>query len=439
MTTFKEYSEKNTFKNTSNIKIRRAESVLINEDSRNTILNSKIIVQQKPKGLKVNIIKENNTGRAEEDWKVKFNNKFIYPNEFDYVTASQVRKYSKSTSQLKLIWEHLKKIGRTDIPVGTDLFVEFISNSENTTYTTLHSIVLIKGVIKNTLNEGSLISENNLKKYADLMCFDIPEILFEGYLNSNTAFVSGIKSEELKKLYRKSNIRRTGSKQTIKDSVDLFLAVESKYGGRENGIVVKYNNSIMKYINSIVESNKISNTDPKIIEEAVGLMKKIKTDNIEEAVTKLSEILKESKHDFQHTETLQYNTKNLIVKKFNSGVLFVGKFKDLCESKLKVLREASAKYKTMTIGIVSQRDTKGTKKERNEKIQEMFPNAEIVNTSTTDLDYIIKKCSNEITTVNEIEEDIEYKNFGALYGVKIISENRKSLTGLENKIKKAFS
>lgn len=419
MTTFKEYSEKNLFKTNSNLKIRYADSYLIDENKRQELINSYVTIEQKTSGTKINIIKESNTGIAENDWVVKCNNRRIYPTEFNFVSSPQVKKYSKGSSQLKLIWEHLKKINKVDIPVGTDLFVEFISKNSTNSYNNLYDFVLIKAVKKSIINEGTLVSSDYIKKYAEIMNFNLPCVLFEGYLNKD--FVNGIINEDLKKMYRKSNLSLDSlkdSKVLIKTISEIMLNIDSKYGNKESGIVIKYNGKILKYLNntSLIESS------PKItdIKESQIIFKAIKENSIESSLEKLSSILEEYKVDFDTKEQLHDSVKNLIIKKFSSGILILGKFKELTESQIEQIKEATIKYKTVTIGILSSSDTKGTKHSRNKIFQEHFKNIEIINSSTTDLQTILDKCQNEITEIIKLD-DVVVKRIERAFGIKLIN------------------
>lgn len=417
MQSFKEYSAKNVFRNKSDITIRTVKSYIITESKINEIFNSVVTVQQKPSGMKVILIKEDNTGRAEEDWTVKHKNKIIYPGEFNYVSSTMVEKYSTGISQLKLVWEHLKRLHKTDIPTGTELFVEFITKSENSKYNKYYDMVLIKAIHKSTLNEGSIVPNDTIDSYAKELDISVPYTIFEGKIASKTDFDNGILDENLKKVYRNSSIDWLDRKNTIKDIQNVLLETESKYGGKENGVVIKYGDTVLKSLNSKDKQSIKYKTIFENVNESYNYTQQVKAKNIEDALAELSNILSKSKEPFDIVESIHATSKNILLKKFSKNSVIVGTFQDLEKSRETII-ESLAKFESTTICIVSNSNTKGTKRERNEKILENFPTVNVINSSTTDLDFIIQKIPTEITTA--IIEDIEIKN-SSILGVSIES------------------
>ena len=101
-----------------------------------------------------------------------------------------------------------------------------------------------------------------------------------------------------------------------------------------------------------------------------------------------------------------------------SGALILGKFRVLTKAHYNMIKEAVAKYDTVTVNIVSSKETKGTKELRNEVMRHCFPDIEILNSSTGNIYTIMRKTQNEITDiiagsdrVKEYEKMLE-KNYG---------------------------
>jgi DNA helicase HerA-like ATPase len=67
-----------------------------------------------------------------------------------------------------------------------------------------------------------------------------------------------------------------------------------------------------------------------------------------------------------------------------------------------MIKEASARYDTVTVAIISGKDTKGTKQLRNQILEKCiteFGNIEIINASTGNIVTLVNKSTNNINTI----------------------------------------
>lgn len=422
---FKQYISSS--KGRLDIAIQSGETYLSSDARKEEFLTSNLTVEHKPQGVKITLLKKDNTGIAENDWIVANEGTIIYPNEHLYESKTSIRKNSINNSQFILVWEQLRKLRKVNIPLGTELFVEFLDRT--TTYTEKHKMVLM-GYTNSSYEEkqGKLITNPNLletdlrETYAKELNIDCPQVLFEGILDQNS-FANGIKNKDLKDSYRKSNI--WDKENIIENITSMMLDIDSKYGGPENGIVIKYNESIIKFINkkpdnSILESVKykteISKLSDLISEDIQKVIKKDKIQDISEVLTILSDRLKDMKIDssigksrVEILEDIQKRSRESLAKIMpgNNGILLVTKMKILTTEHWQIIKDAMIKYDTVTVALLSSTDTRGTKKLRNLILEASFPDLEVINSSSSNIKYLTEKSLNSINKVQMIENDID--------------------------------
>jgi hypothetical protein len=110
-----------------------------------------------------------------------------------------------------------------------------------------------------------------------------------------------------------------------------------------------------------------------------------------------------------------------------------------------MIKEASAKYDTVTVAIISSKDTKGTKQLRNDVVESClskFGNIEIINASTGNISTLLNKATNNINTiiagsdrVQSYEKSIQTQKGMDIYEIKRTDSDisaTKVIDGLEN-------
>ena len=413
------------------ISIQNAKKFLINDEKKKEFLNSEVTVEHKTDGVKVTIIKKDNTGIAEQDYIVAYKGDIIYPNEFEYLPKTKIRTKSIGNSQFTFVWDHLKKLRKNNIPVNTELFVEFLMRKPtlSSNYKKKHGMVLIgysksSWKVKNgkltTKPEGFFTEKRD--EYAKEMRLDVPAVLFKGVLGNRKDFVVGIKDDELKKLYRGVDINWDSIDDIINKISQMFLDVESKYGGKEEGVVCKFNDRIIKFQQPYQTDQEARNRikdqwrgsqeyEDNYYKEIHKFIDKFQRDidksDFEKAIIQFNKKLKNAKIPIEHIKKSEEQIKDDIALTFRmrlakdvaSGALILGKFRILTKAHYNMIKEAVAKYDTVTVNIVSSKETKGTKELRNEIMRHCFPEVEILNSSTGNIFTIMRKSQNEITDI----------------------------------------
>ena len=418
------------------ISIQSANKYLTSDAKKEEFLTTPLIIEEKLDGIKVTIIKKDNTGRAEEDYIVSYKNNLIFPFEYDFVDSTHIKKRSIGASQLQKVWDHLKKLRKNDIPVGTELFCEFLMRKPtlSSKYSKLHQLILI-GHSKSTWNIKDLKIFTNPKgfftdkrnEYARQLKINVPPLLFDGILYPRKNFLKGIKDEVLLSLFRERAdlINWDNYDSVINGISEMLLDRQSSYGGKPEGAVIKYKtkNVILKFSQpyqldqkarldiknqfrgTIEQENEYWDNVYKAVDE---ILKKVKISETSEMIKQIVRILKTYEPKFTHVvknkdqikEDIQLSAKMLLSRKIAKGALILGKFRILTIAHYDMIKEALAKYDDVTVVIVSSKETKGTKKLRNEIMEACFGNKiEIINSSSGKISSLLEKSKNNISTV----------------------------------------
>jgi len=430
------------------ISIQAASKYLTSDSKKDEFLSTPLIIEEKLDGVKVTIIKKDNTGRAEEDYIVSYKNNLIFPFEHDFVSGSHIKKKSIGASQLQKVWDHLKKLRKNNIPIGTELFCEFLMRKPtlSSKYSKLHQLILI-GYSKSTWNIKDMKVFTNPKgfftdkreEYARELKINVPPLLFDGILSPRKNFLKGIKDEVLLSLFREraDQINWDNPDAIIHGISEMLLDRQSNYGGKPEGAVIKYKNKnvILKFLQPYQLDQKarldIKNQFRGTIEQedeywdnvyksVDEILKKVNISNPTKTLKEIAKILKTYKINFTHVvkndeqikEDIQLSAKIVLSRKIAKGALILGKFRILTIAHYDIIKEALAKYEDVTVAIISSKETKGTKKLRNEIMEACFGNKiEIINASSGRIVTLLEKSKNNISTVIAGSDRVEnYKN-----------------------------
>lgn len=428
----------NEAKDQLDISILAAGKYLTNEKKIEEFLTSPVVVEHKTDGVKLTIIKQANNGNL-NDYIFAYKGNVLYPSEFDYQPNTKVKKDSIGASQFKTVFQHFDKLSKNSIPVGTELFVEFLMTKPtlSSNYSKKHKMVLI-GHSKSTWVEkfGRLKTKptgfqtNNRDNYAKELKIDVPQLLFKGYLGNQSQFRKGIQHKGL--LYEFSTRELTMNWDNpvllIDDLREMFLAVESKYGGTEEGVVIKYNDKILKFQQEYQldqnarlkikmqyreeDGNKETDYWNNVTRTALEIANSItvKSRKLPDLMDELSLTMKRLKLDFSHTkksetvikDDIQLTAKTQIIKKMrgNNNALILGKFRVLTKGgHYKLIKRAATLYDNVVVCIVTSKDTKDTKELRTEMITKTFPNVEIVHSTNGNISRILQTSPININAV----------------------------------------
>lgn len=419
------------------ISIQSASSYLTSQKRIQEFLENPVEVQHKVDGVKLTVLKVNNTGEP-DDWVIAYKGNVLYK-EFDYQPNSRVKSDSIGASQFKIVLDHFSNLGKTNIPVGTELFIEFLMKKPTLSaeYAKYHKMILIGtsestwdisfGKLKTT-NSGLDISAR--EQQAKELKIDVPLTLFKGVLASEREFERGIVYPELGKLFmgRKSSMNWNNSELLIDDIRELFLSVESRYGGKEEGVVLIQQDKILKFQQEyqndkearkliklkFCNSNKVDEEKywENIKAAALTLTAKVGTGaerDLPELLSNLSTELKYLRADFTHEKKSSYNikddiqltAKNLIIKNLrgNNNCLILGKFRVLTVGHTAMIKRAMKLFDDVVVCIITSTDTKDTKDLRTEMLQKTFPGLNIIHHNSGNLVGIVNKSPININAV----------------------------------------
>lgn len=428
----------NETKDQLDISIQAAGKYLTTDKKIEEFLTSEVTVEHKTDGVKLTIIKKDNNGDL-NDYIFAYKGNVLYSTEFDYQPNTKVKKESIGASQFKTVFQHFNKLGKNNIPVGTELFIEFLMSKPtlSSNYSTKHKMVLI-GHSKSVWEEkfGKLktkpsgMQTANRDDYAKQLKIDTPALLFQGIMVSPQTFEKGIVDDVLKSEFAaaKGSFTWDNMEILLDDIRQLFLNIESKYGGKEEGVVLKYNNRLLKWQQEYQldqaaraaikmkykeddfgdENNYWKNVTRVALEIANGFT--VKSRKLDDLMTELSTVMKSLKLDFKHSkkseamikDDIQLTAKTQIIKQMrgNNNALVLGKFRVVTkEGHAKLFKRAQTLYDNLVICLVTSKDTKDTKDLREKMIRAVAPKAEIIYATNGNIRRILGKSPININAV----------------------------------------
>ena len=418
------------------ISILSASKVIKTKSDIESLLNTEVEIEHKTDGTKLTVLHINDNGDL-NDWIIAYKNQIMYSEEFSFQDSKQIIQKSIGISQYKLVLDHFSNLGKTGLPINTEFAIEFLQRKPtlSSNYTNPHHLVLIgysqcsydENEIKfGTLKTNSKIMETeNRDEYAKLLQVDVPNKLFKGYLKD---FKNGILSNSLRDVYNK-NIEDFNSEDPEvlwKAITKTLLEVESVYGGKEEGVVIKYDDKIIKVQQEYqLDQNarrlikqKYMEENPEdedlywkeVINASREIASKITRGPINLRLKKLSELLEKTdfnishskKNELQIKDDIHHNAKILILKalKGNNGCLILGKFRVLTNGHCNVINKALKEYDKVLVCLVSSKDTKATRDLRYKMLEKTFKNKiEIIEHNSGNILGMLSKSPFNINTV----------------------------------------
>ena len=419
------------------ISIQAAAKYLTSDKKRIEFLTTEVTVEAKTDGVKISAVKVQNNGTA-EDYIIAYKGNILYASEYDYQPDAQI-KNSIGASQFKKVFKHFNKLGSNNIPVGTELFIEYLMQKPtlSSNYTKKHRMVLIAhSPCTYTVKFGKLKTKptgfftNKRIEFAKALKVSAPLLLFKGIMGSEIQFSKGIKYKELQTKFNASkNSFDWDTPELLIDNIRvLLLDIESEFGGVEEGVVLIFKERILKFQQEYQVDQaarlqikmKYRQEDPEVetlywnnvTRTAFEIANSIdvKERQLEEVMKELAILLKKYKLDFENDkkvpaiikDDIQLNVKTLLIKKMkgNNNALILGKFRVLTEEgHAKLIKRASLLYDKVVICMVTSKDTKSTKDLRTKMMQKAFPNVEIIHASTGNLITILNKSPININVI----------------------------------------
>ena len=415
------------------ISILSADKVIKTESDIENLLNTELTIEHKTDGTKLTVVHVKDDGDI-SDWIIAYKNQILYSEEYEFQDTSKIVKSSIGTSQYKLVFEHFSKLGKTGLPDNMEFAIEFLQRKPtlSSNYTNPHHLVLI-GYCKcrytaeyGLLKTDSKTMNTELRdEYAEILKVDVPNKLFKGYLRD---FEKGIINTALNKVYRNNEelFKTDNPKQLWNAITKTLLEVESVYGGKEEGVVIKYNDKIIKVQQEYQldkdarraikakyqeDSEELESEYWKKVQIAAkDLASKCNTGTFEMRLLKLSELLETTdfgishskKDDVQIQDDIHVNAKTLIRKQLegNNGCVVLGKFRVLTNGHCNVINTALKDYDKVLVCLVTSKITKDTLELRRRMLEAVYGRkVTILDTSSGNLLRIISTSPFNINAV----------------------------------------
>ena len=419
------------------ISIKAAAKVLTNDKAIKEFLTSPVEVEAKLDGLKITVVKMANNGTI-DDWVIAYKNAIIYSGEFDYASDETIKKTSIGSSQFKVVLDHFAKIGKNSVPVGTELFVEFLMRKPtvSSNYKKPHGMVLIahsptKYTIKNamlkTKPKGFFIDKRD--QYAKSLSLNTPLLMFKGVLGTEATFNKGILHKELQSEFNayKDSIEWEDNASIVSGVSKIFLAVESVFGGKEEGVVIKYNGKIIKFqqeyqLDNVARAKIKMRFKEDDVEAETSYWASVRGAAEEYLMSNpvgvdLGSYMREAaKHFKKYSPSFSHSKKDtsiiiddlvLSVKMIatrrldgNNGALMLGKYRVMTTAHYDIIAEGIRKYDSMTVALITSKDTKDSKALRRKMLETAFGNKiEIVESTSGNLITLMNKSDNNINVI----------------------------------------
>jgi nicotinamide mononucleotide adenylyltransferase len=392
-------------------------------------------IETKTDGIKFTALKIDSTGNFSKDWIFAYKNIILFDGEFEFTSKTHIKNISNGPAQFKIAIDHFKEFGDVNIPKG-EYFIEFLMRKEtlSSQYAIRHNLILI-GYSKSTyqIRGGRLFTNPmgletaNRDKYAKLLKIKTPTLLFSGRLTSPLTVEKGILSPDMMKAYNatKNSIDWSKEDSIIQGIKHILLDIPSEFGGKEEGVVIKYRDKIGKFQQSYqtdqearaeIKSNFRDTPENENIYwnnvrlKAFELLNGIRITTLDKTLKDLALMVKTTKVSFTHKfkdknsilEDIQFTAKNIILRKLkgNNGALFLGKFRVLTKAHYNIIKKGISTYDSMNVVLVTSKDTANTRDLRMKMLKAAFGDSiNIAESSSGNLLTLMGKFQNNINVI----------------------------------------
>ena len=360
--------------------------------------NTPVEIEAKTDGVKVTALKIADDGDL-SDWIIAYKGHILYSEEFNYNSDDNIKKSSIGSSQFKVVLDHFKSLGKTSIPVGTELQLEYLMRKPtlSSNYERPHGIVLI-GYSKSTYTAefGILKTKNSGMKtekrdfYAKDLKLNVPLKIFDGVMSSKEEFERGILAKDLKIAFNKFKefFDFSDYTDTYNRLSSLLLGIPSVFGGKEEGVVLKFSDGKILKIQQDYQLDQVKRAEIKnkwkesdessenqywenVKGSAYDIFYKIdKKKSLSDMLSQMSSLLKRYELNYTHSkknetiikDDIELNVKTLILKslKGNNGCLVLGKFRVLTKAHFNLIKLATKEFDKVLVCLVSSKDTAKT-------------------------------------------------------------------------------
>ena len=235
--------------------------------------NTPVEIEAKTDGVKVTALKIADDGDL-SDWIIAYKGHILYSEEFNYNSDDNINKSTIGSSQFKIVLDHFKSLGKTSIPVGTELQLEYLMRKPtlSSNYERPHGIVLIGyskstytdefGILK-TKNSGMNTAKRDI--FAKELKLNVPLKIFDGVMSSKEEFERGILAKDLKIAFSKFKefFDFSDYTDTYNRLSSLLLGIPSVFGGKEEGVVLKFSDGKILKIQQDYQLDQVKRAEIK--------------------------------------------------------------------------------------------------------------------------------------------------------------------------------
>lgn len=399
-------------------------------------MKSQSRTEHKTDGVKLTLVKVADNGNL-DDWIVSYKGSLFYRGEFDY-QDSIGKRLSLGNSQFDVVFDHLETLGKTNIELNTEFFIEFLVKKQTvmSEYSTTGQMILIGyGKSSPVLRFGKVkTNPDNLQTkgreaYARELQINVPPLLHKGQWHPATKLISGCVDDGLRNLLsaklKTLEALESSPNEYYNEVAKSFLDLESKFGGKEEGIVVETADGLFK-VQQDYQLDKDARTGKKrlymeddpvaeqaywddVLEIARSVAESVTTQDIQKGLKEISDKIKainventhSKKNQYTIRDDIQLNAKNFFLKglKGNDGALVIGKFRVLTLGHVKMIEKAIRESDEVVIGVVTGSRTKNSADIRLRMMKKTYPNLKVLELTSGNLFTAFKKAEININKI----------------------------------------
>lgn len=435
------------------ISILNVDKALTTPEKISSFLDREVEIQEKVDGTKLTVVRNDNDFDPKDvmnNFIFSYKRTILYPEDYEGVDREEAKNASIGDAQYAFVLDHFSKVNSKlkDIPKNTEFFIEYIMDKPTLTrdYKVKHKMMLIgyaptkfterAGLL--TTNPGEMENEK-VADYAKLMDIDSPRVILEGKIFPLSELKKSIKDSEFKKLVeeKSDDLKSEDKEEYYKSLKQILLDLESRYGGKTEGVVIAFpEGDLLKILQSDQHSKEVRAAKKERYsmepdqENAYFLeMKSLSEDILKKMDVKkpFRELLKEiskvayskKKEDMpshskktliQMQEDLFHVLKYLLVKKLpgNNVALFIGRMQPPTKLHLSIIREGLKDFDNVVVAVVKGKkpDAKKMKAGINDNPFSFETQKEIINEVFPDVKVIQVATGNALSAMNSADENI---------------------------------
>ena len=414
------------------ISILNVDKALTTPEKIAQFLNSDVRIEEKVDGTKLTVVrndKDFDPNDVMNNFIFAYKRTILYPEDHEGVNREEARNASIGDAQYAFVLDHFSHVNPNleSLPKNTEFFIEYMMDKPTLTrdYEVKHRMMLIGYARTKYTEKAGLLTthpENfeseKVKDFADLMDIDSPRVLVDGKIFPLYALKNSIKDREFQRAVdlEGKHFENDDEEKYYETLKRVLLNVESRYGGKTEGVVIVYpEGDMLKILQSDQHSKEVraakkeryamepdSETtyflEMKDIAERMlkkldlnepfrKLLKEISVMAYEQEVKDLPEHTK--KKLIQMQEDLYHVLKYLLIKKLpgNNVAMFIGRLQPPTKLHMNIIRQGLRDFDNVVVAIVKgkksdAKDNPFSFDTQKEIIHAVFPHVKVIQVAT---------------------------------------------------------